>query len=59
VEVLITPIVPMPRDEEILEGIEVDDTITEVEKRILEGFVEVALIVKIAIVMPILAPLQL
>ncbi len=49
----------MPRDEEILEGIEVDDTITEVEKRILEGFVEVALIVKIAIVMPILAPLQL
>jgi len=49
VEILITPIIPIPEVEVTLEGIEVDDTLTEAEEGILEDLEEGVLTAIIAI----------
>ena len=49
VEILITPIIPIPEVEVTLEGIEVHDTLTEAEEGILEDLEEGVLTAIIAI----------
>jgi hypothetical protein len=59
VEILITPIIPIPEVKVTLEGIEVEDTLTEAEEGILEDLEEGVLTAIIAITTQILTPPQL